>query len=238
MAEYRHDAEVFSIITSRLEQEQHTFSTKSYEVKLPSGERLTSYGYYYDPESRRYRNTNKNEIKEDLKSSASRLAYSTQTPAYLRRRVWRTLKQLGEENEADYVNMTAEILLLYGDTDTQSIQNSATPEQVISISSYNFILEVFFMHIHIKLLLGARLRYDIKPKLEAALDYKLSLKYFTQQTRFYTQHLLGIQAIYNLNQDFFLGGSASYLFGSSSSSGIDLDNFSIGVNVGWNIPFF
>jgi hypothetical protein len=85
---------------------------------------------------------------------------------------------------------------------------------------------------------GARLRYDITPKLEGALDYKLTLKDFTQQSRFDTQHQLGVQAIYNVNQNLFIGGSASYLFGSSSRGGIDLDNFSIGVNVGWNIPLF
>ncbi len=124
MAEYRHDAEVFGILAYRLEQEQHTFSSKAYEVDLPNGERLTSYGYYYDPETRRYRNTNKNEIKEELKSSQSRLAYSSQTRAYLRRRLWRTLKQIGEEQDTDYVNMAGEVLLQYSDADAQPIKHS------------------------------------------------------------------------------------------------------------------
>ncbi|WP_088240393.1 HEAT repeat domain-containing protein [Calothrix rhizosoleniae] len=124
MAEYRHDAEVFAILTYRLEQEQHIFSSQAYEVNLPSGERFSRYGYYYDPATGRYRNTNKNQIQEELKSSQSKLAYSNKTRAYLRHRVWRTLKQLGEENDPDYINMAGSILLQYADADAQPIKKS------------------------------------------------------------------------------------------------------------------
>ncbi len=86
--------------------------------------------------------------------------------------------------------------------------------------------------------LGARLRYDITPKLEGAFDYRISFRDFTRQDRLDTQHRLGIQAIYNINQDLFVGGSASYLFGSSSDSSIDIDNFSVGINFGLNLPLF
>jgi hypothetical protein len=86
--------------------------------------------------------------------------------------------------------------------------------------------------------LGARLRYDITPKLQAALDYRLTLKDYTQQDRFDTQNQIGLEAIYSINRDLFIGGSASYLFGSSSDALVDLDNFSLGVNIGLNVPLF
>ena len=86
--------------------------------------------------------------------------------------------------------------------------------------------------------LGTRLRYDISPELQGSLSYRLSFQDFTQQSRFDTRHQLGLQAVYSINQDLFVGGSASYLFGSSSGSDIDLDNFSIGINVGLNVPLF
>lgn len=86
--------------------------------------------------------------------------------------------------------------------------------------------------------LGARLRYDITPQLQGALDYRLSLKDFTQQDRFDTQNQIGLEAIYSLNRDLFISGSASYLFGSSSDATVDLDNFSVGINIGLNLPLF
>ncbi|WP_017652540.1 outer membrane beta-barrel protein [Fortiea contorta] len=86
--------------------------------------------------------------------------------------------------------------------------------------------------------LGARLRYDITPQLQGALDYRLTFKDFTQQDRFDTQNQIGLEAIYNINPDLFVGGSASYLFGSSSASSVDLNNFSVGVSVGLNVSLF
>jgi hypothetical protein len=86
--------------------------------------------------------------------------------------------------------------------------------------------------------LGARLRYDITPKLQGALDYRLSFKDYTQQDRFDTQNQLGLEAIYNINPDLFVAGSASYLFGSSSAASVDLSDFSVGVSIGLNVPLF
>jgi hypothetical protein len=85
---------------------------------------------------------------------------------------------------------------------------------------------------------GARLRYDITPKLQAAIDYRLTFRNYTQQNRFDTQHQVGLDLVYNINKDLFIGSSASYLFGSSSASSIDLNNLSLGINLGLNIPLF
>lgn len=86
--------------------------------------------------------------------------------------------------------------------------------------------------------LGARLRYDITSDFQGSLSYRLSLQDFTQDSRFDTRHKLGLQAVYSINRDLFIGSSASYLFGSSSDSNIDLDNFSVGINIGLNVPLF
>jgi hypothetical protein len=86
--------------------------------------------------------------------------------------------------------------------------------------------------------LGARLRYDLTPKLQGALDYRLTFKDYTEQERFDTQHQIGLDLVYNINQDLFIGSSASYLFGSSSQSFSDMNNFSVGINLGLNLPLF
>ena len=86
--------------------------------------------------------------------------------------------------------------------------------------------------------LGARLRYDLTPKLQGALDYRLTFKNFTQVDRADTEHQISALAIYNISPDVFVSGTVSYLFGRSSSAAIDLNNLSIGVSLGWNVPLF
>jgi predicted DNA-binding WGR domain protein len=50
--------------------------------------------------------------------------YSATTRQYLQRRIWRTLKQLGAENDPDYIKMAVEILLQYADFDAVSSQSA------------------------------------------------------------------------------------------------------------------
>lgn len=85
---------------------------------------------------------------------------------------------------------------------------------------------------------GARLRYDVTPTLQAALDYRLTLTDYTQQDRFDTQHQIRAIATHNLSRTVFLSGSVSYTFGSSSNGAVDLSNFSAGLSVGFNVPLF
>ena len=59
--------------------------------------------------------------KEPAKESR---LYSQKTREYLQRRVWRTLKQLGEDNDRDYIKIAGEILLQYADLDALSSQSS------------------------------------------------------------------------------------------------------------------
>ncbi len=85
---------------------------------------------------------------------------------------------------------------------------------------------------------GTRLRYDVTPQLQGALDYRLTFKNFTVVDRADTEHQVSALAIYNINPDLFVAGSVSYLFGHSSNSTIDLNNLSFGLSLGLNVPLF
>ena len=86
--------------------------------------------------------------------------------------------------------------------------------------------------------LGANLRYTITPKLTSFLGYQLTLNDFTRVARFDARHQMRASTTYSINRTVFVGGFLSYLFGTSSESSIDLENFSAGLNLGVNIPFF
>lgn len=86
--------------------------------------------------------------------------------------------------------------------------------------------------------IGTRLRYDITPTVQGALDYRLTFRNFTQVDRSDTEHQISALLIYNISPDVFLTGSASYLFGRSSNSAINLDNLSFGLGLGFNVPLF
>ncbi|SRR5579883_138491 len=118
MAEYRHDAEVFGILTYRLEKEQASFNSNSYYVKLPNNEYLRKIVYENGNRS------NRNEIEEELKHPQSRIAYSSKTREYLLRRVWRTLKKLGEQGDPEYIKIAAGVLLQYSDQDAEQVMES------------------------------------------------------------------------------------------------------------------
>jgi predicted DNA-binding WGR domain protein len=123
MAEYRHDAEIFGILAYRFEKESSMFSSNSYGVSPPGG------GYL---RKRVYRNYNSkagtyetyNEIEDELKRSESRIAYSSHTRDYFLRRVWRTLKTLGESGETEYVKMAVGVLLQYSDADAEAARET------------------------------------------------------------------------------------------------------------------
>ena len=111
MAEYRCDGEVFGILAYRFEMESGNFKNH--------------FRWEYDRQQRRYVASKNRYFTEELKKTNSNKAYSEQTREYLRRRVWRTLKTLGEENEASYVDLATEILLQYSDADAERTKLSA-----------------------------------------------------------------------------------------------------------------
>ncbi|MBD1835303.1 hypothetical protein H6F61_22115 [Cyanobacteria bacterium FACHB-472] len=111
MAEYRYDAEVFGILAYALEKKPGTFNNKRT-------------GWRWDSVRRRSYSTGERRYTEELKKTQSNKAYSEQTREYLRRRVWRTLKTLGEEGDSNYVNLAVSILLQYSDADAQPAKQS------------------------------------------------------------------------------------------------------------------
>jgi Putative beta-barrel porin 2 len=86
--------------------------------------------------------------------------------------------------------------------------------------------------------LGTRLRYDVSPKLQTALEYRLHLKDYTRVDRFDTEHQISALATYNITPDLFVAGNVSYLFGRSSNPDNNPNNLSIGISIGANIPIF
>ncbi len=110
MAEYRGDGEVFGILAHRFELQAGNFNN-------PKG-----WGGY-NRETRRVIRSERI-YSQELQKPDSNKAYSEQTREYLRRRVWRTLKTLGEENEPDYVKLATGILLSYSDADEEEIKES------------------------------------------------------------------------------------------------------------------
>lgn len=110
IAEYRHDAEVFGILAYAFEKEPGTFNNQRTDWR-------------WDSVRREYYSTGKRHT-EELKSPQSNKAYSQQTREYLRRRVWRTLKVLGEEGDSNYINLAVNILLQFSDDDAQPAKQS------------------------------------------------------------------------------------------------------------------
>jgi predicted DNA-binding WGR domain protein len=124
MAEYRQDAEVFGILTYRLETEDAMFDSDRYYIRLPNGTWVSKYKYEYNNETGQYRNWENPEYKNAMSAPDAKLGYSNQTRNYLRRRIWRTLKGLAKERDPQFINLASQILLQYSDADAQPARQS------------------------------------------------------------------------------------------------------------------
>ncbi|MCI0486926.1 MAG: WGR domain-containing protein [Blastocatellia bacterium] len=112
-AEYRRDGEVFGILAYRFEKEtrgyfqgQYAWDKDQVFVRAADG-------------------TIERHPKAHIKSSNAPFAYGDKTRAYLRRRVWRTLKRLGALDDPDYVKMAVGVLLPFSDVDAQPVKHSS-----------------------------------------------------------------------------------------------------------------
>jgi hypothetical protein len=85
--------------------------------------------------------------------------------------------------------------------------------------------------------LGLGVGYDFNPKLRAGLSYRLTLADYTRLVRFDVRNLLRGTITYN-EGDVFVSGFLSYLFGSSSEDVVDLEDLSVGISFGINVPLF
>jgi predicted DNA-binding WGR domain protein len=117
-AEYRRDAEVFGIIAYRFEKSRAMFSTyqglekdSKYPTWIYTGGGYMTENYIQDG-------------RKEIQSQTSRIGYSSRTRTYLRNRVWRTLRRLGEIGDLDYVKMAVGVLLPFSDADAQPVKES------------------------------------------------------------------------------------------------------------------
>ncbi|MBZ8183294.1 WGR domain-containing protein [Oscillatoria salina] len=62
----------------------------------------------------------------DRERAVTYYAYSRRTREYLRRRIWRNLKQLGEENSSEYIQLAEAILLQYSDAEAQPARQTTS----------------------------------------------------------------------------------------------------------------
>ncbi len=104
-AEYRRDGEIFGLLAYRFEKERAMYSNWHENSRVKEA---VQYGdYVLGPKSE--------QTKPDTK-----FAYSDRTRRYLRQRVWRTLRRLGELQDSDYVKMAVGVLLPFSDADAQA----------------------------------------------------------------------------------------------------------------------
>ncbi len=126
MAEYRQDAEVFGILAYRFEKEKGTFRSDGSYVYIRDVGYLRKYNYQYNNQTRRYDRTENFEFQKHMQSPDAKVAYSNLTRDYLRRRVWRSLKTLGEQGDTNYVKMAAKVLLQYSNTDAERVREKTS----------------------------------------------------------------------------------------------------------------
>jgi predicted DNA-binding WGR domain protein len=118
IAEFKEDAKVLATLAYLFEK-QKAYFRKSYwgeGAYLPDGNW-----------------TWVNDVKAEMQKQNSRLAFSTNTHAYFKRRTWRTLRTIGEDRRSEsYVKIATAILLRYSDA-----KDRTEPRQV-NFSWYNW----------------------------------------------------------------------------------------------------
>ncbi|MBD2312670.1 WGR domain-containing protein [Desertifilum sp. FACHB-1129] len=124
MAEYRRDAEVFAILVRRFESEPRYYVNNRWGVNVPGVGYLSNQEYRYNPETRRGEYITTHALTNEIRSPNSHLAYSNRTCEYFKRRMWRSLKQLGEANNPDYIAIAVSLLLQYCDRDAQPVKST------------------------------------------------------------------------------------------------------------------
>ncbi|GET39996.1 WGR domain-containing protein [Microseira wollei] len=122
MAEYRHDAEVFAILAYRFEKQGATYRSDSYAVRNFGS--LRKYESKYNNSTSRWETIESSQFRDYMQRPDARIAYSSHTRDYFLRRVWRTLKTLGELGDTEYVKMAVGVLLQYSDADAETIRQT------------------------------------------------------------------------------------------------------------------
>ena len=97
-AEMRRDPEVYGLLAHRFETVVAMFKKPRYGDRVYLGRQVLR-------------------SKAELQKPDTRLAYSSRTRDYLRRRAWRILGRLGHDGDLDYVKMAVGVLLPFRDQD-------------------------------------------------------------------------------------------------------------------------
>ncbi len=125
IAEYRYDGEVFGILAYRFDRTAPFYNNGGYYIHLPNtNEYLQVQNWAYDRQTDSYQASQTSEFQTEMARSDCRLAYSNKTRDYLRRRVWRSLRTLGESDRSEYVKIAVDVLLQYRDMDVVPVRES------------------------------------------------------------------------------------------------------------------
>ncbi len=118
IAEYRHDPEIFGILAYRFDRTKPFYNSGGSYLYMPNSNKyLQLKKWEYNQQTNRYEGVPTTEFKAEMERPNCQLAYSNKTRNYLRRRVWRTLRNLGELGRVEYVQLAVAVLLQYTDTD-------------------------------------------------------------------------------------------------------------------------
>ena len=144
MAEVRGDAEVFGLLAHRFEKVPATFVSRT---NMYLGGRWTN-------------------VEKELQKSDSRLAYSSNTRTYLRRRVFRSLRKLAEAGDAmGYVKMAVGVLLPFTDADAQETRSVSRYEWSARKNKTTHWDRFASYHAFNAILYGGNSpRYELRPK--------------------------------------------------------------------------
>ncbi|MCP4109160.1 MAG: hypothetical protein GY749_27130 [Desulfobacteraceae bacterium] len=153
-AEFREDKEVHGLLAYRFEK------TKEY---------YKDNYYFYDKEERDYISTSREKKKKD-----SRIAYSDITRNYMRKRIVRTLRRLGESEDNFYTELASAILLMYNDeTDAGAPFNTTKYTYEYVSGRYNYNTEVIYYDSYAKyrilnyILFANSPRYELRKGADA-----------------------------------------------------------------------
>ncbi|MEM9539033.1 MAG: WGR domain-containing protein [Cyanobacteria bacterium P01_E01_bin.42] len=138
LSEYRHDGEIFGIFAHRFDTEVGTFKNRRKN-------------WQWDAVKRRYRRVGERRYKQELQKDRPRFAYSEQTRDYLQRRVWRTLRTLGEENDRAYIDLATETLVQYSDAQGHRPQQTVVTRYNHTTRQYDRIITHYDRFAHLQI---------------------------------------------------------------------------------------
>lgn len=117
IAEYRQDAEAFAILTRRFDTNNPAPQISSYR-----DQRTREIMIFVEEEGA----MKEFPLREhpEYEAALTSQVYTDKTRSYLRRRVWRSLRKLGELHDPNYIKFAVSILLQYSDADAEEVRQS------------------------------------------------------------------------------------------------------------------